>query len=112
MVLPSGKSIDYHGNWAVLMLSTSRARQLKRKTNEWGFVKNIPAKEMAKMVRARQRRQIELGRPTKFLRHPGAGGFQVIPAAKLDAYQKRHGVPSDSGMSQSSGLSPGSLEFP
>ncbi|KAL2130451.1 hypothetical protein VTI74DRAFT_6380 [Chaetomium olivicolor] len=80
------------------------ARQLKRKTNEWGFVKKIPAKEMGKMVRARQRRQEQLGRPTKFLRNPGSGGFQVVPAAKLDAYQKRFGVPGDSAMSPSSGL--------
>ncbi|KAL8282256.1 hypothetical protein RB597_009792 [Gaeumannomyces tritici] len=78
-------------------------RQLKRKTTEWGFVKNIPAKEMAKMVRHRQRRQKQDGRPTRFQRDPGAGGYQVVPAAKLDAYQQRSRVPEDF-MSDSSGL--------
>ncbi|KAL8335957.1 hypothetical protein RB601_000005 [Gaeumannomyces tritici] len=78
-------------------------RQLKRKTTEWGFVKNIPAKEMAKMVRHRQRRQNQDGRPTRFQRDPGAGGYQVVPAAKLDAYQQRSRVPEDF-MSDSSGL--------
>ncbi|KAL8397396.1 hypothetical protein RB594_004210 [Gaeumannomyces avenae] len=80
-------------------------RQLKRKTTEWGFVKNIPAKEMAKMVRHRQRRQNQDGRPTRFQRDPGAGGYQVVPAAKLDAYQQRSRVPEDF-MSDSSGLPP------
>ncbi|EJT71904.1 hypothetical protein GGTG_11157 [Gaeumannomyces tritici R3-111a-1] len=65
------------------------------KTTEWGFVKNIPAKEMAKMVRHRQRRQKQDGRPTRFQRDPGAGGYQVVPAAKLDAYQQRSRVPED-----------------
>ncbi|KAL8365631.1 hypothetical protein RB595_004446 [Gaeumannomyces hyphopodioides] len=79
------------------------ARQLKRRTAEWGFVKNIPAKELAKMVRHRQRRQEQDGRPTRFQRDPGAGGYQVVSAAKLDAYQKRSGVSIDS-MSDSSDL--------
>lgn len=84
----------------------SRARQIKRWTGKWGFVKNIPAKEMRKMVRVRQRRQQQLGRPTKFLRDPGAGGLQEVPLAKLDAYEQRFGGPSVSALSSSSGLSP------
>ena len=78
-------------------------RQLKRKTGEWAFVKNVPAKDMAKMVRARHRRQEQLGRPTRFRRNPGAGGFRVVPTAKLDVHQTRFGIPDDS-ISDSSGL--------
>ena len=94
----------------VLMLCVLRARQLKRKANEWGFVKNIPANEMGKMVRARQRRQEQLGRQTRFLRNPGAGEFQVVSKAKLDAYEKRFGVTAGSPMSQSSGPFPTSIK--
>jgi len=86
-------------------LCTSRARQIKRWTGKWGFVKNIPAAEMRKMVRARHRREQRLGRPTKFLRDPGTGGFQEVPSAKLDAYQQRFGSPCVSTLSSSSGTS-------
>lgn len=78
-------------------------RQLKRWAVKWGFFKHISDSEMRKMVRTREKRQEQLGRPTKFLRKlaAGEGDFQEVPQAKLDAYQKRFGAaPSASPMSQ------------
>ena len=60
---------------------------------------------MGKMARKRQRRQQQLGRPTKFMRKHGAGEFQEVPETKLAAYQKRIGTRPASPMSQSSGQS-------
>ena len=64
-------------------------RQLKRKTEEWGFAKNIPNREMEKMLRKSKRRQERLGKATKFRRRRGDGGFQDVSEKKLDSFQKR-----------------------
>ncbi|KAK1765596.1 hypothetical protein QBC33DRAFT_543305 [Phialemonium atrogriseum] len=80
-------------------------RQLKRKTDGWGFFKNIPSAEMKKMARIRARRQDQLGRETKFIRGNGDGSPREVPQEKLDAYQKRFGCSMDL-MSQSSGTPP------
>ncbi|KAK3898594.1 hypothetical protein C8A05DRAFT_37809, partial [Staphylotrichum tortipilum] len=84
-------------------------RQLKRwVTEKWGMFRNIPDAEMIKMARLRRRRRLKFGRRTKFLRRQGAGEFQEVPSAKLDAYEKRVGArpgsPNESHSSQSSGL--------
>lgn len=86
-----------------LPLGVSRVRQLKRKTDEWGFFRNVPNREMGKMIRTRQRRQEQLGRPTKFFRKQRTGEFREVPAAKLDAYQKRVGFHPNPSLSESSG---------
>jgi hypothetical protein len=83
-----------------------RVRQLKRWIAKRGFFRNIPDSDMRKMVRKRQKRQRELGRPTRFFRRrrdADEGGLQEVPAAKLDAYQKRHSSALASPTSQFSG---------
>ncbi|KAK0749776.1 hypothetical protein B0T18DRAFT_115356 [Schizothecium vesticola] len=75
-------------------------RQIKRWTKTWGFSKNVPGKDMNKMLRARKRRRQQLGRPTKCLRNPGgAVDFEEVPSSKLDAYEKRFAVSSPSAAS-------------
>ena len=76
---------------------------MKRKTDEWGFIKNIPSNEMRKMIRKRTKREDELERPTKFLRRHGSNGdFHEVAQQKLDTFQKRF-QPNDVSMSISSG---------
>ncbi|KAK4206734.1 hypothetical protein QBC37DRAFT_380797 [Rhypophila decipiens] len=70
-------------------------RQLKRKTEEWGFFKNIRSREMNKMVRTRIRRRKELDRPTEFGRKHGDGEFHQVPTAKLALHERR--MESDPG---------------
>jgi hypothetical protein len=108
MALMSGKYFSVPvRKWLVLMLAlrATRVRQLKRWTDKWGFFRNVPDGDMAKMVRKRKRREQQLGRPTKFMRKLGAGEFQQVPATKLDTYQKRAGTRLASPLSQSSGQS-------
>ena len=86
-------------------------RQLKRwTTDKWGMFRNIPEIEIGKMARVRRRRLEKLGRRTKFLRRHGAGEFQEVPSAKLDAYEKRAGARLDSPTSQCSHSSQSSGE--
>ncbi|KAM7183793.1 hypothetical protein V8F33_013372 [Rhypophila sp. PSN 637] len=70
-------------------------RQLKRKTEEWGFYKNIRSREIDKTVRTRIRRRIELDRPTEFRRKHGDGEFHQVPTAKLAVHGRR--MESDPG---------------
>jgi hypothetical protein len=77
-------------------------RQLKRKTEEWGFVKNIPNKDMEKMLRIRKRRQEESGKATEFKRRHGGGEFQDVSEERLDSFQKRFRL-NVSSMSTSTG---------
>ncbi len=111
MALTSGKcSLVTHvlrnpGLVLMLALGTTSVRQLKRWTDKWGFFRNVPDGDMAKMVRKRKRREEQLGRPIKFMRKLGAGEFQEVPATKLDTYQKRTGARLASPLSQSSGQS-------
>lgn len=84
----------------------SRVRTLKRKTKKWGFVKNLPSKDMDMMVRSQQWRWERQGRRSKFLRDSGGGHYELVPPAKLDKYRKRRRVPCASSVSGSPGLSP------
>ncbi|AEO67137.1 43665189-f139-4667-bec0-1efc654f4120 [Thermothielavioides terrestris] len=89
-------------------------RQLKRWIAKRGFFRNIPDSDMRKMVRKRQKRQRELGRPTRFFRRrrdADEGGLQEVPAAKLDAYQKRHSSALASPTSQFSGGMPSNIIY-
>jgi len=76
-------------------------RQLKRKTEEWGFVKNIPSEEMKTMVRKRKRRLEELGKATKFMRRHGAGDFRDVSQERLDTFQRRSRLNTVSSLSTS-----------
>ena len=76
---------------------------MKRKTDAWGFVKNIPNDEMQKMVRKRKRREDDLAKTTKFMRRRGDGEFQEVAQDRLDTFQRRFGLKNASSMSLSSG---------
>ncbi len=87
--------------WMLMM--PLRVRQPKRwTTDKWGMFRNIPESELRKMVRVRRWRFKMLGRRTKFLRRHGAGEFQDVSSARLDAYEKRAGTRLDSPTSDSS----------
>jgi len=87
----------------LLTYNSFRKRQLKRKTDAWGFIKNIPSGHMGKMVRKRRRRKDELGKKTKFMRRHRDGEFQEVAQDKLDTFQRRFGLNNASSMSLSSG---------
>ena len=76
---------------------------MKRKTDAWGFVKNIPNDEMQKMVRKRKRREDDLAKTTKFMRRHGDGEFQEVAQDRLDTFQRRFGLNNASSVSLSSG---------
>lgn len=84
-------------------MGTCRERQLKRKTDAWGFAKNIPKDKMRKMLLKRKKREDGLARPTKFLRRHGDGDFQVVAQDRLDVFQRRFGHDNVSSTSLSSG---------
>jgi hypothetical protein len=86
-----------------LMPHLSRVRTLKRRTKEWGFVKNLPSKEMDMMVRKQEWRLERHGRKSKFLRDSGRGHYELVPPANLDKYRKRRRVPRASSVSGSPG---------
>ncbi|KAE9973181.1 hypothetical protein EG328_004523 [Venturia inaequalis] len=77
-------------------------KQFKRKADEWGFTKNIPNREMQKMVKERQRRKEEEGKATVFKRTRNGGTPDEVDAAKLDTFQKRNGMMDADSMSISS----------
>ncbi|KUJ12354.1 uncharacterized protein LY89DRAFT_738142 [Mollisia scopiformis] len=60
------------------------ARKWKMKLKEWGFEKNIPAKEIGIMAKIAEKRKREEGKETSFER----GGL-LVPQNKLDAFKKR-----------------------
>lgn len=67
-------------------------RQLKRKCDQWGFARNIPKRDMFRMVRKRKERQEELGKPTNFIRRHGVSALQDVPQERLDRFEKRFGT--------------------
>ncbi|KAE9965108.1 hypothetical protein BLS_007833 [Venturia inaequalis] len=77
-------------------------KQFKRKADKWGFTKNIPNREMQKMVKERQRRKEEEGKATVFKRTRNGGTPEEVDAAKLDTFQKRNGMMDVDSMSISS----------
>jgi hypothetical protein len=76
-------------------------RQLKRKCDKWGFARNIPKRDMLKMVRKRKERQEESGKATNFMRRHGVAEFQDVPQERLDKFEKRFRPRSASSMSVS-----------
>jgi hypothetical protein len=79
-------------------------KQFKRKTDEWGFAKNIPSREMEKMVKKRQRRETEHGKETVFKRSRNGNDFMLVAPEKLDRFQQRNGLDQADEMSISSGM--------
>ncbi|KAK2765373.1 hypothetical protein FQN54_008219 [Arachnomyces sp. PD_36] len=66
-------------------------RQLKRKLDEWNLSRNIPHRDMRKMVRKRTIREVDAGKQTQFRRRQGASDFQEISQERLDRFQTRFG---------------------
>jgi hypothetical protein len=85
----------------------SSEKQFKRKADGWGFIKNIPSREMEKMVKKRQRREEEQGKETSFKRTRNGDDFEIVAPAKLDRFQQRNGLVQADLMSISSGMSIG-----
>lgn len=78
-------------------------KQFKRKADDWGFTKNIPKREMLKMVKKRQRREDVEGKETVFKRARKGGTLEEVAVTKLDNFQKRNGLMDVGSMSISSG---------
>ncbi|KAM7190197.1 hypothetical protein V8F20_009819 [Naviculisporaceae sp. PSN 640] len=85
-------------------------RQLKRKTEEWGFFKNIPKREMDKMIRTQAQRRRYLGRATQFRRKQGDGEYHDVPLAKIALHETRLDMGSLSPASSNSSGLPSNIE--
>jgi hypothetical protein len=74
-------------------------KQFQRKAKEWGFVKNIPHRDMMFMATKSKRRLENDGKDTSFKRRCAAGDVQEISSEKVKSWTKRNHLVPQTGKS-------------